>query len=165
MITYPSISFYVSCPYTSEQNDIVERKHRHVVELAIATMAQASIPHTYWDHIFESIVFLINRLPSLVLNLDSPYKILFDHSPDYSFFKDLGCLCYPWLRSYAKSKLESRYLSCIFIGYSSIYKGYKCVHLPTNRIYISKHVIFHEILILFFHLLYSSCHYSIITYR
>jgi hypothetical protein len=144
MITYPSISFHVSCPYTPEQIDIVERKHHHVVELALDTMAQASIPHTYWDHIFKSIVFLIKRSPSPVLNLDSPYKILFDHSPDYSFFKVLGCLCYPWLRPYAKSKLESRSLSCIFIDYSSVYKGYKCLHLPTNRIYISRYIIFHE---------------------
>jgi hypothetical protein len=47
MSQFSSISFRVSCPYTHEQNRVVERKHHHVVELALATMAQASIPHAY----------------------------------------------------------------------------------------------------------------------
>jgi hypothetical protein len=97
MTQHPSITFRVSCPYTPEQNGVMERKHRHVVELALATMAQASIPHSYWDHIFESIVFLINILPTKVLNFTSHYQTLFGTTPDYSFFKILGCLCYPWL--------------------------------------------------------------------
>jgi hypothetical protein len=40
--------------------------------------------------------------------------------------------------------LSPRSTPCVFIGYSSIYKGYKCLDLNTNRIYISRHVIFDE---------------------
>lgn len=144
MSQFPEITFRVSCPYTPEQNGVVERKHRHLVELALATMSQAFIPTDYWDHIFESVVFIINRLPSSVLDFTSPYELLFKNAPDYSFFKVLGCLCYPWLRPYAHNKLELRSIPCVFLGYSSLHKGYKCLHLPTNRIYISRHVIFHE---------------------
>lgn len=36
-----------TCPYTSQQNGIVERKHRHVVETGLTLLAQAGIPLTY----------------------------------------------------------------------------------------------------------------------
>ncbi|KAL5754061.1 hypothetical protein ACOSP7_022281 [Xanthoceras sorbifolium] len=35
---------YYSCPYTHEQNGIVERKHRHLVETGLSMLAHASMP-------------------------------------------------------------------------------------------------------------------------
>jgi hypothetical protein len=32
----------------------------------------------------------------------------------------------------------------VFLGYSSLHKGYKCLHVPSNRVYISRDVIFDE---------------------
>jgi hypothetical protein len=32
----------------------------------------------------------------------------------------------------------------VFLGYSSLHKGYKCLHVPTNRVYISRDVVFDE---------------------
>jgi hypothetical protein len=40
----PQIQFHVSCPYTPQQNGLVERRHRHIVELSLATMFHAHIP-------------------------------------------------------------------------------------------------------------------------
>ena len=37
----------LSCPHTSKQNDIIERKHRHIVELGLTVLAQASLPLKY----------------------------------------------------------------------------------------------------------------------
>jgi hypothetical protein len=31
-----------------------------------------------------------------------------------------------------------------FLRYSSIHKGYKCLHVPSNRVYISRDVVFDE---------------------
>jgi hypothetical protein len=33
---------------------------------------------------------------------------------------------------------------CVFIGYSSIHKGYKCLDMDTDRVYISRDVVFDE---------------------
>jgi Reverse transcriptase (RNA-dependent DNA polymerase)/GAG-pre-integrase domain len=144
MRSYPSIQFHVSCPYTPQQNGLVERKHRHIVELSLATMFNAHIPQLYWSDIFESVVFVINRLPTSSLESDSPYQVLFSKSPDYAFLKVLGCSCYPYIRPYAANKLSPRSTPCVFLGYSIMYKGYKCLSLNTNKIYISRHVIFDE---------------------
>jgi hypothetical protein len=76
----------VSCPHTPEQNGVAERKHRHLVELNLATMFHANIPLVYWDWIFSSVNFVINRLPVQHTTLISPFEKLFHQKPDYSFF-------------------------------------------------------------------------------
>lgn len=32
----------------------------------------------------------------------------------------------------------------MFIGYATKYKGYMCYHVPTQRVFVSRHVIFDE---------------------
>ncbi|KAJ3704083.1 hypothetical protein LUZ61_007788 [Rhynchospora tenuis] len=139
---HPQITHQTSCPYTPQQNGVAERKHRHLIELALANMAHAHIPMVYWDEIVSSMAFLINRLPNHSHVI--PYEVLFKKQPDYSQLKVLGCLCFPYTRPYNKNKLEPRSLPCIFIGYTSAQKGYMCLHVPTNRVYVSRHVEFDE---------------------
>ncbi|KAJ4818128.1 hypothetical protein LUZ62_030694 [Rhynchospora pubera] len=141
---FPQITYQTTCPYTPQQNGLAERMHRHIVELSLATMTHASIPLQFWDEIFASIVYLINRLPSSSTKL-IPFQQLFNTKPDYTFLRVLGCLCFPYLRPYNDHKLQHRSLPCVFIGYAYHQKGYKCLHIPTNKIYISRHVIFDEI--------------------
>jgi Reverse transcriptase (RNA-dependent DNA polymerase) len=86
-------------------------------------------------------VFLNNRLPSKDL---IPYKALFNKDVDYHFLRVLGCLCYPLTQPYNKHKLELRSKPCVFIGYGINQKGYKCLHVPTGRIYMSRNVQFIE---------------------
>jgi hypothetical protein len=107
-------------------------------------MFHVHIPTQYWTDIFESVTFVINRLPSAAISFESPFQRLFKRLPDYQFFKILGCKCYPYTRPYSPHKLSPRSKTCVFLGYSSVYKGYKCLDLSTNRIYVSRHVIFDE---------------------
>jgi hypothetical protein len=44
----------------------------------------------------------------------------------------------------------------VFLGYSLVYKGYKCLDLTTNRVYISRYVIFDEQTFPFIHRNFSS---------
>src|SRR3954469_19050324 len=59
-------------------------------------------------------------------------------------FKVFGCACWPHLRPYNSRKLEFRSKKCVFLGYSTLHKGYKCLHVPSNRVYISRDVVFDE---------------------
>ncbi|KAJ1692760.1 hypothetical protein LUZ63_009458 [Rhynchospora breviuscula] len=105
-------------------------------------MTHASIPNVYWDEIFSSTIYLINRLPSH--NHTIPYKTLFSKDPDFTFLRVIGCLCFPYTRPYNSHKLEPRAIPCVFIGYAKSQKGYRCLHIPTNKVYVSRHVQFDE---------------------
>nr|KYP59279.1 Retrovirus-related Pol polyprotein from transposon TNT 1-94 [Cajanus cajan] len=101
------------CPHTHHQNGVVERKHRHIVEIGL-TLHHASLPLQFWDFALTTAVYLINRLPSAALNFDVPFTILFSKSPDYKFLRTFGCACFPFLRPYASHKLHFRSQECFF---------------------------------------------------
>jgi hypothetical protein len=133
-----------SCPHTHQQNGSVERKHKHIVETDLTLLANASLSLSYWDEAFTTTCFLINRLPSPVIHNKSLFEILFHQLPDYNFLKVFGCACWPHLRPYNTHKLDFRSKLCVFLGYSLRYKGYRCLHVPTGRIYIARNVVFDE---------------------
>lgn len=134
----------ISCPYTHPQNGSVERKHRHIVELGLCLLAQASLPISFWVDAFLYVVHLINCLPTPVINYSSPYYCLRNTSPDYLFLRVFGCACFPLLRPYNNHKLDFRTTKCLFLGYSPHHKGYKCLS-PNGRLYISRDVKFNEL--------------------
>lgn len=133
-----------SCPYTPEQNGRVEWKLRHVTETDLTLQAKAFLPLSFWLYVFYTIVFLINRLPTKVLKYQSPFQTLFGKTLDYHFLKTFSCLCYPYIRPYNKHKLQYRSTQCIFLGYSNTHKGYLCFNPKTTKLYIIRHVVFHE---------------------
>lgn len=77
----------LTCPYTHHQNGSVERKHIHVVETRLTLLAQASLPLKSWDHAFQEAAYLISRIPTMVLAMQSPYNTLYQSEPDYTFLK------------------------------------------------------------------------------
>lgn len=123
---------------------MVERKHRHIVELGLTLLAQSSVPMHYWTNFFFfTVVFLINKLPSTSLNNSSPHELLFRYKPDYSFIRVFVCLCFPHIRPYRSQKLSFCYELCVFWGYCSDHHGYRCLS-SSGRLYISRNVVFHE---------------------
>ena len=137
------IIFRHSCPYTHHQNEVVERKHRHIAELGLTLLAQAKLPLNFLWEAFQTSIYHINGLPSATLKFLTPYEKLFNHKSDYKMLKCFSCACYPYLRDYNKHKFAYHSNKCIFIGYNPSYKGYKCLD-PSSQVYIARHVIFDE---------------------
>ncbi|CAA7051447.1 unnamed protein product, partial [Microthlaspi erraticum] len=138
------ISHLTSPPHTPEHNGVSERKHRHIVEMGLTLLSTAAVPKKFWPFAFSTAVYLINRLPTPVLDLQSPFEKLFGMQPNYHKLKVFGCVCYPWLRPYTRHKMEDRSLQCVFMGYSTTQSAYLCLHTPSGRMYTSRHVIFDE---------------------
>ena len=106
---------------------------------------QAHLPYTLWVEALYTASFLSNLLPSSVNNkLVSPFELLNGQPPVYTSLRVFGCACYPYLRPYSKHKFDPKSLLCVFVGYNEKYKGYRCYHPPTGRVYINRHVLFDE---------------------
>jgi transposase InsO family protein len=138
------ITHQFSCPHTPQQNGIVERKHRHIIESALTLLSYATLPIIQWSYAVTTAIHLINRLPIPKLSHKSPWEKLFHKSPDFTHLKTFGCLCFPYLRPYNHHKLQPRTTPCIFLGYPAHTKGYICLNPVTQRTYLSKHVLFNE---------------------
>jgi hypothetical protein len=67
----------VSCPHTHQQQGSIECKHRHVVETCLSLLSHAHMPLRFWDDAFQTVCYLINRLPTNVLQNKSPFENFF----------------------------------------------------------------------------------------
>lgn len=135
----------VSCPHTPQQNGVSERKHRHITELGLTMLYNNKVPLQLWVESFFTATFLGNLLPSSVLGeFKSPFEVLHGKEPTYTALRVFGCKCYPYLRPYMANKMDPKSLMCVFLGYNEKYKGYRCLHPPTGRVYISRHLLFDE---------------------
>jgi histone deacetylase 1/2 len=137
------INHRITCPYTHQQAGAIERRHRQIVEVGLALLAHSNLPQMFWEDAFLTAVFIINRLPTPILNHKSPYEMVHHQKPDYNFLRTFGCACWPYLHPYNRHKLDFRSKNCIFIGYIG-YRGYKCLDISTCRIFVSCHVVFDE---------------------
>ncbi|GKV02438.1 hypothetical protein SLEP1_g14874 [Rubroshorea leprosula] len=89
-------------------------------------------------------VHLLNILPSTRLHFSTPHEMLFGVVPNYTYLRTFGCACYPNLSATTSHKLAPRSTLCIFLGYPTHHKGYRCLDLATNKIILSRHVVFAE---------------------
>ena len=128
-----------SCVDTPQQNEIAERKNRHLLEVARSIMFATHVPKHFWGEAVLTAAYLINRMPSRVLKFLTPCQTVlqsFPHTKFLSFLepKVFGCTAVVHVYPHHRSKLDPKSIKCIFIGYSSHQKGYKCYSPITKKV-------------------------------
>ena len=134
-----------TCPYTSQQNGVAERKHRHLLDMVRTLLVAMHVPMYLWSDAVLTATFLVNRLPSAALGGDVPVTRL---SPNAELFslppRVFGCTAFVHDHTPVLSKLAPRARKGVFVGYARTQKGYR-VYFPDTHHYItSGDVSFHE---------------------
>lgn len=132
------------CPYTPQQNGIVERKHRHLLETARTLSFQSKLPLKFRGDCILYATYLINRMPLRSINHLTPYFKLYKIMPSLDHLRTFGCLCYISTVPVHRTKFDSRAFPGVFLEYSVQTKGYKVLDIATQKITISRDVVFHE---------------------
>lgn len=122
---------------THEQNGVVERKHRHIIETARSLILFASIPSEFWKKVILTTVNLINTFISSHNSSLSHFEKLYKYVLDYSSFRVFSCTCFVLRRHVECSKVSSRYTICVFLGYGEGKRRYYCFDPITQKLYVS----------------------------
>ena len=138
-----------SCIDTLQQNGVDEQKNRHLLEVARSVLFSMNVPKQYWGEAILTATYLINRMPSRVLQFKIPCQVLLSVFPHTRLISSIppkifGSPAFVRIESQNRSKLDPKALKCIFIGYPATQKGYKCYCPSTRKFYASMDVTFFE---------------------
>ena len=134
-----------TCPYTSQQNGVAERKHRHLLDMVRTLLLAMRVPQYLWCEAVLTATYLVNRLPSAALGGAVPLQRLTPAADIFSLPpRVFGCTVFVQDHTPGLSKLAPRARKGVFVGYSRTQKGYR-VYFPDQHQYVtSADVTFHE---------------------
>jgi hypothetical protein len=130
--------------YTPQQNGVSERKNQIVMEMAKSMLHEKGLPKTLWAEVVYTAVYLMNRCPTKAVWGKTPFEAWSGRKPSIKHLRVFGCICYAQIPKEKRYKLDETSEKCIFVGYSSISKGYRLYNLKTNKIIINQDVLFDE---------------------
>ncbi|GKA68427.1 retrovirus-related pol polyprotein from transposon TNT 1-94, partial [Tanacetum coccineum] len=119
----------MSTARTPEQNGVVERRNRTLVEAEAITTS----------------CFTQNHSLVIPRHEKTPYHIINARKPSVKFFHIFGSLCYIVRDGENLDKMKEKGDACIFVGYSTQSKAYRVFNKRTRMIVETIHVNFDEL--------------------
>nr|GFA11940.1 hypothetical protein [Tanacetum cinerariifolium] len=130
---------------TPQQNGVVERRNRTLVEAARTMLTFANLPLFLWAEAIATACFTQNHL-IIHKRLDkTPYELMNKRKPNIKLFHMFGCRCY-LLNVYEDvRKLKAKGDIRVFVGYSKESASFRIYNKRTRKIHKSVNVNFDEI--------------------
>jgi transposase InsO family protein len=114
-----------STKYTPEQNGLVERKNRTLIDMARLMLSEYNVSDSFWAEAINTACHASNRLYCHRFHNKTPYELLIERKPNISYFRVFGCKCYILKKGTRLSKFQSKCDESFLLGYSSCSKAYR----------------------------------------
>nr|GEX28784.1 hypothetical protein [Tanacetum cinerariifolium] len=127
------ISQQFSAARTPQQNGVVEKRNRTLVEAARTMLTFANLPFFLWAESIATACFTQNRSIIHKRFDKTPYELMNKRKPNINFFYVFGCRCY-LLNDYDDvGKLKAKEDIRVFVGYSKESVAYKIYNKRTQE--------------------------------
>lgn len=114
--------------YTFQQNGVVERRNRSILDKIRCILLSRRLSIYLWPIATKTKIYLSNRLLTRINNLNMSLKEMFSmNKPKLCHLKTFGCLSHVHIGHQSRNKLQSRLITCNFVGYDKQTKEY-CIH-------------------------------------
>ena len=135
-----------SVPYAQQQNGLVERLMRTIVEGARAQIVDSRLPLKLWAESISTMVYLRIRSPSSAIpdQTITPFQAWHKGNPPaVGHIRIFGCTTYVFDETKPKPKLASKTWTGFLVGYEG--HNQYCVYDPVRQaVYVRRDVIFDE---------------------
>nr|GEX18367.1 retrovirus-related Pol polyprotein from transposon TNT 1-94 [Tanacetum cinerariifolium] len=139
------IEHQTSTARTPEQNDVVKRRSRTLVEAARTMLSATKVPLFFWAEAIATSCFIEKHSLVIPRHERTPYHIINGRKPSVNFFHIFGSLCYIVRDGENLNKMKEKGDACIFVGYSTQSRAYMVYNKRTRVIVETIHVNFDEL--------------------
>ncbi len=129
---------------TPQQNGVVERKNRTVVEMARTMIHEAKLSNVLWPQAIHMDVHILNQCLLRNNQTITLYQLWKGIPASVKHFRIFGYKCYIKRVDPHLGKLDWRTDDGIFVSYSCSRKAYKCYNFRLRKIVEAIHVTFDE---------------------
>lgn len=84
------ISRQLTVPYTPQQNGVVEKANRTLIEMARSMMVHAGFKEYLWAEAVNTAAYIRNRCPTRQLESRTPYEVRFGREPNVRHLRTFG---------------------------------------------------------------------------
>ncbi|GKF80437.1 retrovirus-related pol polyprotein from transposon TNT 1-94, partial [Tanacetum coccineum] len=113
------IEYQTSTPRTPEQNGVVERQNRTLIEVARMMLLASKLPLFFWAEAIATACYTQNRSIIILTHEKRAYHIINDMKPSIKHLHIFGCTCYLTRDGENLDKMKEKGDSCILVGYST----------------------------------------------
>nr|GEU43406.1 integrase, catalytic region, zinc finger, CCHC-type, peptidase aspartic, catalytic [Tanacetum cinerariifolium] len=139
------ISQQFSAARTPQQNGVVERRNRTLVEAVRTMLTFANLPLFLWAEAIATACFTQNHSIIHKHFYKTPYELSNKRKPNIKFSHVFGCRCYLFNDYDDVGKLKAKGDIGVFVGYTKESAAFKVYNKRTQKIHKSVNVNFDEI--------------------
>ncbi|WVZ55414.1 hypothetical protein U9M48_006074 [Paspalum notatum var. saurae] len=133
-----------SVPYTPQQNGVVERKNRTLIEAARTMLDEYKTPDNFWAEAVNTACHAMNRLYLHKIYKKTSYELLTGNKPKVHYFRVFGCKCFILNKKTKSSKFAPKVDEGFLLGYASNAHGYRVFNKNSGLVEIAVDVTFDE---------------------
>nr|GEZ37757.1 hypothetical protein [Tanacetum cinerariifolium] len=126
------ISHETSVARSPQQNKVIKRRNRTLIEAARTMLIYAQAPLFLWAEAVATACFTQNRSIIRLRHGKTPYELMHGKQPDLSYFHVFCTLCYPTNDGENVGKLQPKAYIGIFIGYAPTKKAFRIYNRRTR---------------------------------
>ena len=120
--------------HTHSMNGIAEWQNRTLQDMVRSMMAETSLHKRLWGEALKTAIYLLNRVPTKA-TINTSYELWTGRKPSLKHLHIWGCSAQARPYVPKERKLDSRTISCYFVGYSKKSWGFKFCNPSTRGIF------------------------------
>jgi hypothetical protein len=138
------IKLEFSSPYTPQQNGVVERNNRTLLDMARTMLDEYKTPDRFWAEAINTTCYSINRLYLHRILKKTSYELLTSKNPSVSYFRVFGSKCFILIKKGKNSKFAPKEVEGFLLGYDSNTRAYRVFNKSTRLVEVSCDIVFDE---------------------
>jgi hypothetical protein len=132
-------------PYTPQQNGIMDRKNRTLLDMARTMLDEYKTPDRFWAEAINTACYSINLLYLHRILKRTSYELLTGKKPNVSYFRVFGSKCFILIKGARNSKFAPKAVEGFLLGYDSNTRAYRVFNKSTGLVEVSCDIVFDEI--------------------